>query len=479
MIKEKTISKKDIAIDLFANFYRFFRFFWPDISSEQLVPNWHIKEIAKELQFISEFIVKREIPPYTDLFIQVPPGSTKSSLISQAWPVWCWLQDPSLVFIVNSYAADASLNHSMKAKNIIRSDMFQNVIMPYFKILHGNNLEMVKDNGDDWINNFGGRYYATSTTGTVTSMHAHVLIHDDPQNAVIADSDSKRKASNRAFDLTFPTRKIDKEKTVSVYVAQRLHEDDTIGHVLKRSKNYHQLCLPAELTKDVNPPELAFRYIDGLLDPVRLNRSVLDKAKADLGSFGYSGQFLQAPYPEEGGRIKREWFIIVDPSEVPTGISYDLWIDGAYTQDKENDPTGFLIAGLDIANNRIIIRRAESKWMTTPEVITHIKDLYNDKESGLDGASMIYVEPKASGYSFIQLIRKETMYNVSSITGRLVQDGKSARVNYSAPKIESSRLHLVRGNWNQEYITQHIAFPNYSHDEYTDLTGYAVKKYFE
>ena len=93
-------------------------------------------------------------------------------------------------------------------------------------------------------------------------------------------------------------------------------------------------------------------------------------------------------------------------------------------------------------------------------------------------ATMIRIEPKASGYSFIQLIETERTYNVSRITGRLVQDGKMARVKYAAPKVESSRVWLMRGNWNDEFITQLTAFPNYAHDEYPDLLGYAVKHYF-
>ncbi len=115
--------------------------------------------------------------------------------------------------------------------------------MPYFKKLHGKKLELIRDNNDDFINNFGGRYYATSTTGTVTSMHAHCLIFDDAMNAVIADSDTKRAASNRALELTFPSRKIDKRNTPSIYLMQRFHEDDTIGHFMKKSVISSYPCL--------------------------------------------------------------------------------------------------------------------------------------------------------------------------------------------------------------------------------------------
>ena len=468
----KRVDNSVIA-PLIADFYLFFQWAWLQISNEPLTLNWHIKEICRELQFLSQFIIKRLPPPYLELFIEVPPGSTKSSICSQSWPVWCYLQDPSLIFIVDSYSADASLNHSVKAKAIIKSDGFNQFFNPYIKVKFGKQFELTRDNGADWINNFGGRYFSTSTTGTVTSMHAHCLIFDDPMNAVISDSESKRIASNRAYDLTFPTRKINKDTTPSVFISQRLNEEDTIGHVKARSTSYKEICLPAELSDNISPEYLKEKYIDGLLDPIRLSRTILEKSKTDLGSFGYAGQFLQQPYPEEGGHIKKEWFMFCD--EVPDNIAYDLWIDGAYTDKAKNDPTGFMICGFDVARGRLYIKHYESDWLIIPDVIKKVKSLILTKG---DQSSMIFVEPKASGYSFIQMIQEETYFNVTRITGRLVQDGKMARVKYAAPKVESSRVYLLQANWNSEFITQLTAFPNYTHDEVPDLLGYAVKRYF-
>lgn len=463
----------EIVVPLVSDFYLFFQWAWRQLSNEPLKLNWHIKEITDELQYLSYFIINRIPPPYSELFINVPPGSTKSTIVSQAWPTWVWLQDPSIVFIVDAYSADASLNHSVKAKTIIKSPEFEYIFKPYLKSRFGKEFILTRDNGDDWINNFGGRYYATSTTGTVTSMHAHCLLFDDPMNAVIADSDTKRKASNRAYDLTFPTRKIDKDNTPSVFISQRLHEEDTIGHVMSKSKKYKLLCFPAELTETVCPERCRNNYKDGLLDPVRLSREVLEKAKIDLGSFGYAGQFLQQPYPEAGGHIKKDWFMFCDSA--PKNLAWDLWIDGAYTDKKINDPSGFMFAGFDVANGRLYIKHYVSEWLTIPDVLKKVKSLV--KEHG-DQATMIYIEPKASGYSFIQMIQEETFLNVTRITGRLVQDGKTARVKYAAPKVESSRVWLERGNWNNEFITQLTAFPNYAHDEVCDLLGYAVRHYF-
>lgn len=465
------VQNQELVIDLFADYYKFFRFFWPELSPEQIIINWHIKVMARKLQELSEYIIKREIPPYADYFFNVPPGSTKSSLVSQAWPIWCWLQDPSLIWIVDSYAYDASLNHSFKAKQIIKSDMFQTLIQPYFERLHGKRIELVRDLGDDWINNFGGRYYSTSTTGTVTSMHAHCIIFDDPMNAVIADSDTKRDASNRALSLTFPSRKIDKRHTPSVYVMQRFHEDDTIGYFIKRSKTYYHLCLPAELTDRVIPPEMKEKYTDGLLDPVRLPRDVLIKAKSELGSFGYAGQYLQDPAPVGGGKIKKQWIPLAHPNTINEVISWQIYIDGAYTANTDNDPTGIIITG--VWEQKMIIRFATSKFLELPELIREIAGIITANR--LPKSIPIYIEPKASGKSLKQMLVKAG-YNAIEINSWLVAEGKTGRINLTAPYAEAGRIEMVEAPWNEEFIYQLATFPKASHDEYVDLTGYAVDK---
>lgn len=467
-------ASEDPRFILLTDFYLFFKWCWPLISQEPFIESPHIKIIARRLQYIGMKVVCREKPDYLKNLFSVPPGSTKSSLISQAWINWLWLHDPSLKMLDCAYASGASEKNSFIAKHIFKSEEYQGLFAPLIKQMHGKEIELVKDLTDDWENNYGGKYFATSTTGTATSFHFHILVFDDPMNDRIADSDTERSRSNRRHDGTFPSRKVNKEIAPDIYVSQRLHENDTMGHVMKKNEPYYYLCLPAELSDRVSPPELKSLYKDGLLDPVRMSHKALEKIKNDLGSYNYACQFMQSPYPEEGGHIKKDWFVYLDSA--PDNIAYDLWIDGAYTdKSKTNDPSGFMMCGYDAVNNRLIIKHCALEWLTIPDVLTKVNELVG---SYGDGATMISIEPKASGYSFIQMIQKETLFNVRRITGRLVQDGKTARVKYAAPKVESSRVCLVRANWNNEFVSQLTAYPNYSHDEFCDLLGYAVKHYF-
>lgn len=241
----------------------------------------------------------------------------------------------------------------------------------------------------------------------------------------------------------------------------------------KNPDGWRQISLPATLGSGLEPKELESKYTNNLLFPERFSQKFLDTQRKNMGSYGYSGQYDQLPAPEEGGIIKKEWFTIIEPSEIPTGVAWDLWIDGAYTELKKNDPTGLMMIGDDMTNGRIIIRHAHSAWLGLPELLAFIPEYF--PQHGGDIATMTYVEPKASGIDIINMLKKRM--NVKSITGSLVSQGKSVRANYAAPFIESGRVLLVRGNWNDEYIHQMTAFPAAVHDEYIDLTGYACKEY--
>ena len=110
-----------------------------------------------------------------------------------------------------------------------------------------------------------------------------------------------------------------------------------------------------------------------------------------------------------------------------------------------------------------------------PELIKELPKVI--ETYGGDAATMVYVEPKASGLSLIQLIRNETYINITAIKNKLVQAGKMQRANYIAPYAESSRIALVEGNWNDAYIHELTTFPNAAHDEAIDVTAYACRKY--
>lgn len=437
------------------SFFRFVQEFWDVIIPETPVWNWHIKYLCDELQYLNTFVMKREPKPY-DLIINIPPGSTKSTIATQMYNAWVWTVDPTQRFIASSYAHSLSLSHAIKTRDIVNSDKYKDLFPEIV-------LKEDQRGKSDFRNDRGGQRFTTSTGGTVTGMHAHQIIVDDPINPQQSASDAERESANTFVTSTLSSRKIDKAVTPTIIIMQRLHEADPTGVMLsKKNKKIKHINLPAEDKGNVLPAELAANYIDGLLDPIRLNREVLDEALIDLGSYGYAGQYGQNPAPQEGGLIKKHWFEIIDWKPEFNNLAWNFTADTAYTEDESNDPSGYLAYAK--YNNDFIIRFAQTEYLEFPDLCKALPTFA--QQNGYSQRSVIEVEPKASGKSLVQTLKRETSLNIKE--GKPPAKDKVARVNDTSPTMEAGRVKLVRGVWNKEFLDQISTFPNAEHDEYVD-----------
>lgn len=448
------------------SFYYFLQTFWNVIIPEIPVFNWHIKYLCDELQKLSYYIVNRQSKPY-DIIINIPPGSTKSTIVTIMWHPWLWTQDARLRVISNSYSGDLSLEHASKSKDIITSDLYK-LLFPEIQIRHD------KSGKGSYENTKGGARYSTSTGGTITGKHAHIILNDDPVNPKQAESDSLRLQANE-HTKTLSSRKVDKKNTPMVTIMQRLHDDDVTGYLLKKKGDkIRHICLPAEVSDRVNPPELKERYIDGLLDPVRIDREVIAEAKIDLGSRQFAGQYEQAPSVEGGNIIKADWFGHIPLPQflaIRGGAPIHFFLDTAYDEKKQktdNDPSGILAACR--IQNYLFIYHAQKVWKEFPELMRFIPDYVNSH--GYNERSTLRIEPKANGITVIQAVKKYTKLNVTRTPAPT--DSKEVRLHGVSPKIECGRVILVEGDWNEEFVDEVSQFPAKTHDEYVDILVYAI-----
>lgn len=470
VLEKKRVELQKKCID---NYYTFFRTFWDVVSPDAYQGNWHIPAICGVLQKNGERLARKE-PKDKDIVINLPPGESKSTMVTVLWPVWLWLKNPSLSIISSSYSYGLSVELSRKSKDVIKSDNFQFLFGDYFVKKFGKELRLTKDSETLWENNYGGLRIATSTGGTITGKHGDLILRDDPINPEQAESEAYRTRALRFNNKTLSMRKRDKKVTLTVTIMQRLHQNDQTGYELKNNREsiYH-VCLPAELSDNVRPKEWRKHYKNGLLDEKRLPRKVLDESRKVLGGLGYSGQMQQSPTTPGGNILKKRWFYTIPAP--PEGMLWDMFLDTAYTEKTKNDPTGFLVVGYDIAGRRIIVQWFGSEYLEMPALLKRIPVVMEQNQCS--PASMVYVEPKASGKSVKQMIRANTLINITEIKNKLVQASKTERANYIAPFAESGRIALVEGNWNEAFLDELAGFPTADHDESIDLLAYACRKY--
>lgn len=471
MKRKSDIDIKAMAIQLVAerckqSFFYFVQTFWDVIIKEEPVYNWHIEYLCRELQDLSVSIATRQTKPY-DLIINIPPGTTKSTITTIMYPVWLWTQDSSIRIITNSYSMDLSIEHATKSRDIITSDKFK-------RLFSNITLRRDKSAKSSYENTATGARYTTSTGGTITGKHAHIIINDDPLNPSQAASDADRNRANE-HTKTLSSRKVNKANTPVITIMQRLHEDDVTGYLLKKKgETIRHVCLPAEVSDNVKPTALKERYIDGFLDPVRLNRAVLDEAKKDLGSRGYAGQFEQTPSSDGGNIIKEEWFRKISMAEfmaIRFKEPMHFFLDTAFDEKKkktDNDPSGIL-AACKVKNN-VYLFDAQKVYKTLPDLLRFLPEYV--KGHLYSSQSTLRIEPKANGVSVVHMLEEISDLNVTRTP--TPTDSKEVRLHAVSPKIECGRTYIVDGSWNEAFIDEVCGFPAKTHDEYVDILGYAI-----
>lgn len=447
-------SEEIVLKSLCENSLLFFtRYIYKENHNRNFVVAPHFVKIAETLEKVASGEIKR-------LIINIPPRYGKTEIAVKNFIAWGLAKNPQSKFIHLSYSDDLALDNSSQTKEYVESDAFQR-LWP---------MALKKDaqGKKKWYTGNGGGLYATAAGGAITGFGAGVsnedefggaIIIDDPLKPDDAFSEVKRKAVNQRYNNTIRSR-VNNRNVPIIVIMQRLHEDDLSGYLLGggSGEEWHHLMLPA-MDED-NVPLWPEKHTFEELESIR---------QADRYTF--AGQYMQTPSPEEGGEWRRDWFYIIDEKDLPTGINWELYIDGAYTKETKNDPTGLQVSGS--VDNDLYIYTSIDKYMEMPELIKFVPAFV---ESLPIKISLALVEPKASGKSLKQLLLSGTDINAAEIDTPFVKMSKIERARSSSPYIEGGRVYLVNGKWNEAYLHQVSIFPNGKHDEHIDLTCYSIER---
>ena len=417
--------------------------------------------VAPHFVLIAEFLTKVYNGEIKRAIINIPPRYGKTELAVKCFISWCLAKNPASKFIHLSYSDDLALDNSSQTKEYIESESFQD--------LWQMNLKKDAQGKKKWFNELGGGVYATASGGAITGFGAGVaesktfagaIIIDDPLKPDDANSDAKRGSVNERYNSTIRSRVNDRETPIIV-IMQRLHEEDLSGFLLNdgSGEKWDHLCLPA-LDEENNPLWKEKHSFEELEQIRQANR------------YNFAGQYMQTPSPAEGGEWRKDWFQIKDKSEIPfEKLNWELFIDGAYTKDTKNDPSGFQIGAK--WNNDYVIWSSIDKYLEMPELLKFVPN--HISTSGVK-VNLSLVEPKASGKSLVQIIRQQTKLNISEIKTTFVNSSKIENARACSHFIEGGRVILVRGAWNENFLHQVAIFPNGKHDEHIDLTCYGIER---
>lgn len=445
------------------SFYEFVKEFWSTVIPEKAHWNWHIEYLCGEMQTIAEKVFKGEVKDY-DLCVNISPGTTKSTIISVMFPAWIWTRMPSARVIGASYSFPLAMDLSVKCRDVVGSDKYKETF-PDVVLRDDQNTKGY------FKNTKGGFRYAVGVNGSVTGMHAHFILIDDPLDPNEAMSTADLASANYWIKNTLSSRKVDKAVTATVLVMQRLHQDDPTAQFLERP-NVRHVCLPAEIDREdhkVNPVELVKFYKHGLMDPVRLNRKVLMEYKA-YGEQFYSGQFLQDPVPAGGAMFKVDKFRFGAPPDrwqqlVRFWDKAGTFGGGAYT-------VGVLL-GLDVSGRVWVLDVVRGQW----ESYAREKEIA--KAAELDGFQVLVgveQEPGSGGKESADNTATRTLrgYKVITVKVDKTTGGKVERADPWAVQVNAGNAYLPRpedAEWVKPFIEEHRYFPYSRYKDQVDAAS--------
>lgn len=438
------------------SFSHFIRRAWPHIIPDRYIHNWHVDAMAEHFEAIANGQINR-------LLINVPPGTSKSTVTGIMYPAWLWGPNgqPEHKFIGAAYEQGLAIRDSRMMRALVSSEWYQS-LWPI--VLAGDQNEKL------YFENAVHGFRQACAVASITGKRAHTIVWDDPLSPEKAHSDTHRKIAIRVLRETLPTRLSDPRKSAIIIIMQRLHENDPSGYILANESEYEHLCLPMEFDPSRRcVTSLGWqdpRTEEGeLLFPGRFPREVVERDKIAMGEYGFAGQYQQRPSPAGGGIFKDDWwqYYTILPK-----IKYRMiYADTAQKTKEQNDFSVFQCWGMGADGRIYLIDMVRGKW-EAPELLVIAKafwDKHKAEPNIMGTLRQFKPEDKSSGTGLIQQLAKHRIPVVGIQRGT----DKISRSMDVVPQIQAGNVMLPESApWLSDLLSEARSFPNAVHDDIVD-----------
>lgn len=448
------------------SYYRFVQEFWHLAVAEKPVWNWHCEYLCQKLQALFED-VEAGRPKKYDLIINLPPGSSKSTLFSILFPAFVWCRMPTCRFITASFNMGLAQDFARKSKMIIQSDLYRQCF---------GRFQFVPERVGHYMNQYKGERVSCTTGTSPTGRHAHFILIDDPIDPLGQDREVAIHNVNTWMHRVVRSRTVDAMITPLILVMQRLSVDDPTGEWLVKAENsetkvFH-ISLPASIESGqaVSPPGLRRYYSGGLFDPVRLPYSVLHDRKLWMGNADYSAQYDQEPLPKEGLMFAVQNLKIKSIDELDPVVARVRYWDKAISTKVDACYTVGTLMGRTKTGKFVIMDVQRGQWdaATREQII-----LNTAKADGPNTVIGIEQEPGSGGV-------ESALYTVQNLAGFNVcvdraTQAKDARAEPFAIQVKYGNVSMLEGNWNAAFLSEIGSFPRGRYKDQVDSSVGAFK----
>ena len=443
---------------------------------EPLIVGIHTKEICR---LIDESIENLKQGQSTFLLIKVHFRAGKSDIVSRYLPPHFLGEFPDKDVMVVTYGQSLSEDFSRFSRSLIRSDEYKEL---YSYELSGgvhswgfeNHIGIVTESG--------------ITSGITGKGYTLGICDDYVASRSEAESETIRNSLWEHFTNDFLTRR--SPVSITIVLATPWHVDDIIGRIEQRID-------PANENYDENFPKfkvISFPAMDGDIEigvkdkekygdnkyhleqvhykwlfPERYDENWYKSQFASLGSYSASGLLQCNPQIRGGNLFVTDKIQFHDTeADFPKTKYYRVW-DLAHTarQTQKEDPDW--TSGTLLTYNKI-----EGLWHLWIKDVARIRASAGERDTFIravsekDGMGVsVAVENSVDSKDAVNNLRT-ILSGIRSVIPQNIGIDKVARAGYVEPIFEAGHVHILRGKWNLDWLTEVKEFPSGKHDDQVD-----------
>lgn len=459
---------------------KFIQYCWQ--SSEEYAVGRHTRTICK---LIDDAVEDFKHGKSTYLIVKVHPRAGKSEILSQNLTAHFIGAFPDKEVMICCYNSTLAEKNSRLARRLVNSEKYKE-LYPDIKI----------EGGVSQWNVAGYKAMVTASgllSGVTGNGYSLGMVDDYISGPEDAESQTIRNKIWEEFSGSFFTRRA--PVSITIILATQWHVDDIIGRIEDmmnpESENYKAnfpkfkiVSFPACNAegdvwiekKDGVKAHWEHKKWDYLF-PERFGPDYYEQQLAALGSYRFSALYQCNPQIRGGnlfdtGKIKFH----DDVNDFPKTRYYRVW-DYAHSakQTQKADPdwtSGTLLAYTKIDGAwHLWIKDVARIRGKSPERDNFVRSVAEKDGSGVPIAVENSLDSKDSVNAMqTALLGRKTVIPIG------IRIDKVARASYVEPIFEAGHVHVLRGAWNLDWLTEVKEFPSGKHDDQVDnfTAGYQL-----